>query len=219
MRASTAAAGSAGLTHIGRPTVSFPRKSGSATIIVGYEACHYGSRSSASMVATGSFPRLNLLRRMMCRPRGCSRLLPRPCYHLEYGYWTSVQKHPGGFSEKCRSSERPSSRVQNTATSDLNEARTRALLINPQLEKSGWNLSDHSQIQVEVPVKGYDPTPWNGFTDFCLYHPQLCKCDCGAALADLPPVVGFPRFPGANEPCPDHPFPGRSDMQSPHPVS
>src|SRR5713226_627319 len=52
---------------------------------------------------------------------------------------------------------------------DLNEAKTRALLINPQLERAGWNLSDHSQVQFEVPVQGYDPTPWNGFTDFCLY--------------------------------------------------
>jgi hypothetical protein len=51
---------------------------------------------------------------------------------------------------------------------DLNEAKTRAFLINPQLEKAGWNLSDRSQIQFEVPVTGYDPTPWNGFTDFCL---------------------------------------------------
>jgi type I site-specific restriction endonuclease len=55
---------------------------------------------------------------------------------------------------------------------DLNEAKTRALLINPQLERAGWNLSDHSQVQLEVPVQGYDPTPWNGFTDFCLYSPD-----------------------------------------------
>jgi type I restriction enzyme, R subunit len=53
---------------------------------------------------------------------------------------------------------------------DLNEAKTRALLINPQLKKAGWNLSDRSQVQFEVPVQGYDATPWNGFTDFCLYH-------------------------------------------------
>lgn len=55
---------------------------------------------------------------------------------------------------------------------DLNEAKTRASLINPQLEKADWNLSDRSQVQFEVPVQGYDPTPWNGFTDFCLYHPD-----------------------------------------------
>src|SRR6266566_2455706 len=52
---------------------------------------------------------------------------------------------------------------------DLNEGMTRALLINPQLERAGWNLSDHSKMRLEVPVQGYDPTPWNGFTDFCLY--------------------------------------------------
>jgi type I site-specific restriction endonuclease len=69
--------------------------------------------------------------------------------------------------------------VYNTHLSmpDLNEAKTRALLINPQLERAGWNLSDHSQVQFEVPVKGYDPTPWNGFTDFCLYD------DDGSVLA------------------------------------
>src|SRR5262245_58177264 len=72
-----------------------------------------------------------------------------------------------------QSSEGAASQAQYMArVSDLNEARTRALLINPQLEKAGWNLSDRSQTQLEVPVKGYDPTPWNGFTDFCLYHPD-----------------------------------------------
>jgi type I site-specific restriction endonuclease len=55
---------------------------------------------------------------------------------------------------------------------DVTEAKTRALLINPLLERARWNLSDHSQIQFEVPIKGYDPTPWNGFADFSLYHPD-----------------------------------------------
>lgn len=52
-----------------------------------------------------------------------------------------------------------------------NEARTRAELINPQLEKAEWDLSDRSRVRFEVPVAGYDPTPWNGFTDFSLYSP------------------------------------------------
>jgi type I restriction enzyme, R subunit len=52
---------------------------------------------------------------------------------------------------------------------DLNEAQTRAALINPQLAAAGWKLSDRTQVRFEVPVKGYDPTPWNGYTDFCLY--------------------------------------------------
>jgi type I restriction enzyme R subunit len=55
---------------------------------------------------------------------------------------------------------------------NLNEAKTRAQLINPQLERAGWNLSDHTQVRFEVPVAGYDPTPWNGFTDICLYSPN-----------------------------------------------
>lgn len=48
---------------------------------------------------------------------------------------------------------------------DLNEAQTRAALINPQLTKAGWKLSDRTRVRFEVPVEGYDPTPWNGFTD------------------------------------------------------
>jgi type I restriction enzyme R subunit len=52
---------------------------------------------------------------------------------------------------------------------ELNEAQTRAVLINPQLVRAEWKLDDHMQVRFEVPVAGYDPTPWNGFTDFCLY--------------------------------------------------
>lgn len=52
------------------------------------------------------------------------------------------------------------------------EAWTRAELINPQLEKAEWNLSDRSRVRFEVPVVGYDPNPWNGFTDFSLYDPS-----------------------------------------------
>ena len=35
---------------------------------------------------------------------------------------------------------------------NLTEAKTRARLINPQLERAGWNLSDRSQVRFEVPV-------------------------------------------------------------------
>lgn len=54
---------------------------------------------------------------------------------------------------------------------ELNEAQARAELINPQLEDAGWDLSDRTRVRFEVPVAGYDPTPWNGFTDFSLYDP------------------------------------------------
>jgi type I restriction enzyme R subunit len=57
---------------------------------------------------------------------------------------------------------------------ELNEAQTRAVLINPQLVAAQWKLSDRTQVRFEVPVTGYDPTPWNGFTDFCLYDGSGC---------------------------------------------
>ena len=55
---------------------------------------------------------------------------------------------------------------------ELNESQTRALLINPPLVAVDWNLRDRTQFRFEVPVEGYDPAPWNGITDFCLYHPS-----------------------------------------------
>src|SRR5262245_23813327 len=57
-------------------------------------------------------------------------------------------------------------------TMDLNEAQTRGAQINPQLEAAGWNLADNTQVRFEVPVVGYNPQPWNGFTDYCLYDPD-----------------------------------------------
>jgi type I site-specific restriction endonuclease len=53
---------------------------------------------------------------------------------------------------------------------NLNESQTRALLVNPLLANADWKLSDRSQIGFEIPVSGYDPQPWNGITDYCLYH-------------------------------------------------
>ena len=51
----------------------------------------------------------------------------------------------------------------------LNELQARAKLIDPQLTAAGWNLGDRTQVRLEVPVAGYDPEPWNGYTDYCLY--------------------------------------------------
>jgi type I restriction enzyme R subunit len=56
--------------------------------------------------------------------------------------------------------------------SSLNEARARYVLIDPALEKAGWQLNDRTQIGFEIPVDGYDATPWNGVTDYCLYAPS-----------------------------------------------
>jgi type I restriction enzyme R subunit len=54
----------------------------------------------------------------------------------------------------------------------MNEAATRALLIDPQLRAAAWPLQDRSLVRFEVPVDGYDAEPWNGVTDYCLYDPS-----------------------------------------------
>jgi type I restriction enzyme R subunit len=53
-----------------------------------------------------------------------------------------------------------------------NEATTRATRIDPELMRRGWNLTDRTQVRLEVPVDGYDAEPWNGVTDYCLYEPS-----------------------------------------------
>src|SRR5271156_2626261 len=55
---------------------------------------------------------------------------------------------------------------------DVNEATTRALLIDPQLRQARWPLADRSRVRLEIPVDGYDAEPWNGVTDYCLYDPS-----------------------------------------------
>src|ERR1039457_6946788 len=52
----------------------------------------------------------------------------------------------------------------------LSESETRYTLIDPMVVKAGWNLADRRQIAFEVPVDGYDASPINGITDYCLYR-------------------------------------------------
>jgi type I restriction enzyme R subunit len=52
----------------------------------------------------------------------------------------------------------------------ISEAKTRKELIDPALEKAGWNLKNKAQVGIEIPVDGYDAEPWNGITDYCLYR-------------------------------------------------
>ena len=40
------------------------------------------------------------------------------------------------------------------------ESQTRKDLIDPALEKAGWNLGDFDQVRVEIPVDGFDPAAW-----------------------------------------------------------
>lgn len=52
----------------------------------------------------------------------------------------------------------------------VSEAQTRYNLIDPQLKKAEWNLSDRTQVGLEIPVSGYDANPYEGVTDYCLYR-------------------------------------------------
>ena len=52
----------------------------------------------------------------------------------------------------------------------ISEQATRKEMIDPQLEKAGWYLRDHSKVKIEIPVDGYDAEPWNGVSDYCLYR-------------------------------------------------
>jgi hypothetical protein len=54
----------------------------------------------------------------------------------------------------------------------ISETATRAKLIDPLLTEAGWNLKDRTQVDFEIPVDGYDKEPWNGITDYCLFHPS-----------------------------------------------
>jgi type I restriction enzyme, R subunit len=54
----------------------------------------------------------------------------------------------------------------------VSEAQTRYSLIDPQLRKAGWNLADRTQVAAEIPVAGYDASPLEGVTDYCLYRPN-----------------------------------------------
>lgn len=55
-------------------------------------------------------------------------------------------------------------------TYHISEAKTRYSIIDPQLQKAGWNLSDRTQVAFEIPVAGYDGSVSEGFTDYCLYR-------------------------------------------------
>jgi type I site-specific restriction endonuclease len=52
----------------------------------------------------------------------------------------------------------------------LSEELTRKEMIDPQLEKAGWFLRDHSKVKIEIPAGGYDAEPWKGVSDYCLYR-------------------------------------------------
>jgi type I restriction enzyme R subunit len=58
----------------------------------------------------------------------------------------------------------------NVAPYRISEQKTRYNTIDPQLGKAGWNTRDRAQVGIEIPVAAYDPEPFEGITDYCLYR-------------------------------------------------
>ncbi len=48
------------------------------------------------------------------------------------------------------------------------EEIARKQLIDPAIAKAGWNLSDKTQVDIEIPVDDHDAESWNGVTDYVL---------------------------------------------------
>src|SRR5687767_4772081 len=96
-------------------------------------------------------------------PSRCAQF--NKCSHLCLFEWSSHQ-----FSVK-QTANVGARQIRNwNAPVELSESQTRALLINPLLTNAEWKLSDRTQVGFEIPVAGYDPNPWNGITDYCLYR-------------------------------------------------
>lgn len=47
----------------------------------------------------------------------------------------------------------------------ISEAETRKKMIDPTLERAGWNLKNHAQVGFQIPVDGDNKEPWNGVAD------------------------------------------------------
>ena len=44
-----------------------------------------------------------------------------------------------------------------SSPTDPTEAKTRRELIDPALQKAGWDVGDPNQVRIEIPVDGFDP--------------------------------------------------------------
>ena len=52
----------------------------------------------------------------------------------------------------------------------ISKETTRIEIIDPQLEKTGWYLHNHSKMKIKIPVDDYDVEPWNGVMDYTFYR-------------------------------------------------
>ena len=62
---------------------------------------------------------------------------------------------------------------------NINEEGNRKEMINPQLEKAGGCLRDHSKLKIAIiHWDGCDVEPWNGVSNYCCLY-----CENGEVLA------------------------------------
>ena len=61
---------------------------------------------------------------------------------------------------------------------------TRRKLIDPALDKAGWDVNDPSQVGIEIPVDGFDPAAWQRLD-------KKLRETGGTYTADLPSGKGF----------------------------
>ena len=52
------------------------------------------------------------------------------------------------------------SELKVTPVSSRGEATTRRELIDPALKRAGWEVGNPEQVEIEIPVDGFDPAAW-----------------------------------------------------------
>lgn len=61
----------------------------------------------------------------------------------------------------------------------LSEAHTRKELIDPQLEKAGWYLRDHSKVKIEIPIlarpEGFVASAQPSRSETCFSCYNICR--------------------------------------------
>ena len=62
------------------------------------------------------------------------------------------------------------------------EAKTRRQLIDPALKKAGWDVTNHAQVGLEIPVDGFDPQAWEKLA----HQLQQIKAQGGVYQTELP---------------------------------
>ena len=75
----------------------------------------------------------------------------------------------------------------------ISEEYTRKEMIDPQLEKAGWYLRDHSKVKIEIPVDGYNAEPWNGVLTI-VSTAKMGKCWPWSKPNGHPPMCGWQKL-------------------------